>query len=360
MRYSLSHVGDQVLLRQLSDLVSRDRLTTAEMLAHLAEVEARGLHLRAGFSSMYQYCVGELRLSEDAAAKRIQAARVARKFPAILDALADGQLHLTAVGMLAPHLSSANWRELLEAAGRRTKFELEQLLAERFPKPDLPTLVMAVPVGIAAGPPVPAPIAAPESPSEAPSACENREQHAPAHVHADVHAPRPRVAPLAPERFAIQVTVDQETHDLLRKAQALLGHTVPSGDLAHVLKRALKSLVHEIEKSKYARTENPREGRRSAKARHIPAPVRRAVAKRDGERCTYVSETGRRCEARSRLEFDHVQLFADGGQATVENLRLRFRAHNQYEAECRLGVGFMQGKREKAKRGSISASRSFG
>ena len=358
MRYSLSHVGDQALLRQLAERVARDRLTTAEMLAHLAEVETRKLYLRAAFPSMFQYCVGELRLSEDAAAKRIQAARVARKFPAIFDALADGRLHLTAVGMLAPHLTPVNWRELLVAAEHRTKSELEQLLAARFPKPDLPTLVMAVPSGIDACSAAPAQVAALGLSSEAAPVCETREQHAPAHV--DVSVPRPGVAPLAPERFAVQVTVDQETHDLLRKAQALLGHTVPSGDVAQVFKRALKSLVHALEKAKYARTDRPLEGSCSARGRRIPAPVRRAVAGRDGERCTYVSETGRRCEARTRLEFDHVLMVAHGGRATVENLRLRCREHNQHEAERRLGVGFMRGKRERAKRRAIPVSGSFG
>jgi hypothetical protein len=99
--YSLSHLSDHTLLRNLATLIARDRTTTAELLAHLAEVDERKLYLPAAYPSMYAYCVGELRLSEDAAFKRIQAARVARQFPAIFAAVADGRLHRTGVLQLA-------------------------------------------------------------------------------------------------------------------------------------------------------------------------------------------------------------------------------------------------------------------
>ena len=100
--YSLSHLSDPELLRGLASLLAQDRVTTATLLAHLAEVDARRLYLPAAYPSMYAYCVHELHLSEDAACKRIQAARVARQFPVLFEALADGRLHLTAVGLLAP------------------------------------------------------------------------------------------------------------------------------------------------------------------------------------------------------------------------------------------------------------------
>jgi len=73
--------------------------------------------------------------------------------------------------------------------------------------------------------------------------------------------------------------------------------------------------------------------------------VRRAVWERDGGQCTFVSESGRRCDARKPLEFDHVRELARGGESTVENLRLRCRAHNQYTAECTFGSEFMRHKR---------------
>src|SRR5258705_1764029 len=92
--YDLKHVADGALLTRLSSLVARDRRTTARLLAHMAEVDARRLYAPAGYPSMFAYCVEKLHLSEDAAYKRIHVARIAREFPAFLPALADGRLHM--------------------------------------------------------------------------------------------------------------------------------------------------------------------------------------------------------------------------------------------------------------------------
>src|SRR5688572_24565064 len=130
--YSLSHLSDAVLLRDLSALAVQERVTTAELLAHIAEVDARRLYAPAGFSSMHAYCVGELRLSEDAAYKRIQAARAGRQFHALFPAISEGRLHLAAACLLAPHLTAENVAELIERATHRRKSEVEVLVAERF------------------------------------------------------------------------------------------------------------------------------------------------------------------------------------------------------------------------------------
>jgi hypothetical protein len=157
------------------------------------------------------------------------------------------------------------------------------------------------------------------------------------------------VVPLAPERFALQLTIGQSTYEKLQYAQALLGHQLAAGDLAAVVDRALDALLRQLEQRKFGATAQPRPRRASAGKRHIPAEVRRAVWARDGGQCTFISETGRRCPARSRLEFDHSEPVARGGQATVANLRLRCRPHNEYAAECAFGSGFMHQKREQAR-----------
>ena len=142
--------------------------------------------------------------------------------------------------------------------------------------------------------------------------------------------------------------VDQSTYDDLRYAQALASHQIPSGDVAEVFDRALQALVRELEKTRFAATTKPHPGRprRAASPRHIPAEVKRTVWERDQGRCTFVSEAGQRCPARTRLEFDHLDPVARGGQATAARLRLRCRAHNLYEAERTFGAAFMREKRE--------------
>ena len=130
--YTLTHVSDAVLVRNLARLVARDRATTATLLAHIAEVDERKLYRPAGYPSMYAYCVEKLRLSEDAAYKRIQAARAGRRFPEVFTALAQGKLHLAAICLLAPHLTPESARGLIEVATHKGKSEIEELLARRF------------------------------------------------------------------------------------------------------------------------------------------------------------------------------------------------------------------------------------
>jgi 5-methylcytosine-specific restriction endonuclease McrA len=157
---------------------------------------------------------------------------------------------------------------------------------------------------------------------------------------------RPGVKPLAPQRFAVQFTMSQSARDKLQYAQELLGHPVASGNIAEIFERALDALIPELEKQKFAATRQPRRSARSSEdPRHIPAHVRRAVWERDGGQCTFVSESGRRCQERKGLQFDHVLEVARGGEANVSDIRLRCWAHNQFEAERTFGAAFMRHKR---------------
>jgi 5-methylcytosine-specific restriction endonuclease McrA len=363
--YSLTHLSDHALLQGLAGLLAQDRLTTAAMLAHLAEVDERRLYLPAAYPSMYAWCVGELGLSEDAAFKRIRAARAARRFPAIYGAVADGRLNLSTVVLLVPYLAPETAADLLAAAARKSKSELELLLAERFPRPDLPAQVLAL---ASPGPAAELALGSADQGRGAAPACESGEQLAPGPVVANLHKvaarqdeePRARVAPLSAGRFAVQLTVGQETHEKLRYAQALLSHALPSGDLAQVLDRALDALIRDLERQRFAATARSRPRRRHGAQREpgercVPAEVRRTVWQRDGGQCTYVSETGHRCPARRLLEFDHLDPVARGGRASAERMRLRCRAHNQYAAECAYGREFMRRRRESARRHAAQA-----
>jgi hypothetical protein len=341
-RYCLTHLPDQDLVHELKSLVSRERQTTALLIAHLAEVDARRLYAPAGYPSMFEYCVGELRFSDQSAFKRIRVARLAQQFPAIYGMLADGRLHVSGVVMISAHLTPENADDLLAAAARQTRAGIEQLLAGRFPRPDLPTLVEPV------APPEDVPqlspgrVGTPEPESPGPG---GPGPSAPAGCFPPLVMAAREVRPLAPQRYAIQCTVGQGTYEKLQYAKALLGHSVPAGDLDEVLERALDALIARLERQKFAGTDRPRPCRPSDGPRHVPADVKRAVWERDGGRCAFVGENGHRCESRTRLEFDHVEPVASGGRATVQGLRLRCQAHNHHEAELRFGRDFMRTKR---------------
>src|SRR5437867_3495174 len=200
---TVARLSDRHLLDEVKRLASRERDVTAELIAHLAEIEERGLHHAEGFGSMFLYCRQVLQLSDHAAYGRIEAARAARRFPVILEMLAEGSLNLTAVGLLGRHLSRDNYRAVLAEAKGRSKSEVEELLARLHPQPDVPSSIRKLPEvkpAAAPGALLPAPAAAP-----APSALP-----APA-------APRPQlVTPLAPDRYKVQFTVPKETCEKLR------------------------------------------------------------------------------------------------------------------------------------------------
>ena len=110
----------------------------------LGELDARRLYLGEGCSSLFSYCTRVLHLSEHAACHRIEAARAARRFPLILDLVADGAVTLTTVALVRPHLTLENHVELLDPARHRTKREVEHLVAALDPMPDAKPLIRRV------------------------------------------------------------------------------------------------------------------------------------------------------------------------------------------------------------------------
>ena len=142
----------------------------------------------------------------------------------------------------------------------------------------------------------------------------------------------PVVAPLAPDRYKVEFTVSRETHDKLRQTQDLLRHSIPDGDPAAIFDKALTLLLTKLRKKKLGLTDRPRSpANQNTSSRYIPPVVRREVWKRDGGQCAFVGTT-RRCTETGFLEFHHVLPFTDGGPTTADNLELRCRAHNAYEA----------------------------
>jgi hypothetical protein len=303
---SLRQLPDEDLVARTKRLAARERDATALLVAHLAELDTRDLHFRAGYSSLFAYCRDALSLSEPDAYNAVEAARAARRFPAILGRLGSGSLNLTTVRLLGPHLTAENHRAVLDSAHAKTRSEVEQIVAGISPRPDVAPSLRKLP---------------------APTRVETvRVSGLPPH-------PRPVVEPLSPDRYRLQVTIVGETLEKLRLARDMLRHAIPSGDDAAILDRALSALLLDLAKAKFAATDTPRASRATvAASRHIPAEVKRAVWLRDLGCCAFVGTGGRRCGERAFVEFHHVRPFAVGGEASVENIQLRCRRHNDYEA----------------------------
>jgi hypothetical protein len=363
---------DDELLQRVQVLASEEREVTVELVAHLVVLDSRRLHLAQGYGSLFSYCTEALRLSEHAAYNRIEAARASRRFPGVLDRLADGSLNLSTLRLLAPHLTPENHQRVLEEAAGKSKREVEALVARLAPRPDvgayvrkLPparmlteapaassALVTAAPAdrgtvdAVAPSPAACAPVTGITDATEAivaasdpagTTALRTLVPGVPGAGQASLVS-RPQVTPLAPERYRVQFTVGRETHENLRRAQEFLRREVPDGDPGAIFDRALKLLLEDVARKKLAATSQPRRVWPTARgSRHIPAHVRRAVWLRDAGHCAFVARSGRRCRERAFLELHHVDPYAMGGETNVANLSLRCRAHNAYEAELVFG-----------------------
>src|SRR5262245_4065905 len=323
----LKDLSDSQLVDEVKRLAKSESAATANLVTALGEMDARCLYLAQGCSSMFTYCTQVLHLAEHAAFNRIEAARAARRFPVILSLLADGDVHLSAVRLLAPHLTEANHESLLQEASCKSKREIEQIVARLAPRPDVPASIRRVPATRA--------LTTAVQPLDPES---TRVEWIQQQVATPPPVERAKTEPLAPGRYKLQFTVSEETYQKLRRAQDLLRHCVRSGDPAEIFDRGLTSLLEDLERTKLAATTRPSASSRPVhRSRHVPAAVRRVVWTRDGGRCRFEGSAGR-CTETGLLELHHVIPYADSGPATVENLELRCAAHNRYEAEQRFGL----------------------
>ncbi len=337
---SVARLSSHELLARVKHLAAHEREATASLIAHLAEFDRRRLYLAEGCSSLFTYCTQVLHLSEHAAYGRIEAARVARRFPATLERLVEGSVNLTTVGLLAAHLTPENHLDVLDAARHKRRRQVEELVAGLRPQPLVPASVRKLPTGThpSASPAVLQGAAAGSEPAGDARGATSPGPDEPSLAIAPPPARPAVVTPLAPQRYKVQFTASAETYQKLRSAQDLLRHQVPDGDLGTIMDRALTALLRDLARQKFAATDRPRgSGGVAPNSRHIPAEVKRAVWVRDGGRCAFMGPSGRRCTERGFLEFHHVMPHGVGGEPTTDNVHLRCRAHNQYEAELYFG-----------------------
>jgi hypothetical protein len=339
----------------------------------IAEVDARKLYAREAKPSMFLYCTEVLHLSEQEAYLRITVARASREHPSLLAMLRDGRLHLSGIARLTKYLTRKNRDEVLKRAVHKSRREIEKLIAELEPCPDVPPAMRKLPTRRAEAPPpasgaIEAQRAGSAGGGAAPSdtaggpgreLCLDRVERAGEELCLDRVGATPRapsarpatVQPLAPARYKVEFTASAELHDKLQRLQALMRSSVPDGDLAKIIDDAVTEKLERLEARRFARTRSPRkslaETDTTPASRHIPAAVRRAVHQRDGGRCTYQDARGRRCTARDRLEFHHHrQPFGRGGMA-------RFRRGPGRVSETR-GIGAKHERRPAVKQSRTS------
>jgi len=308
----VSRCTDHELVVKLRQLVAADRALSVELLMHMGEMDARGLYREQAYASMFDYSVQALHMSDAEAYLRIHAARMGRKFPLILDLFASGALHLTGIKLLGPYSTPDNHVQLLERARGKSKREVERLVAEIAPKPDVPNQLRKLPQrralqitemarvasrvqpdhadGTTTASLTRTPVCSTPSPESSSPAPESAAPHETSALHAlsglalraaaaisadpspspssaaslpfaaDRHkaafalqSPRSQAscAPLSPGRYKLQLSVEQGLHDKLEQLQQLLRHRVPDGNLATIVELAVDLLLDKTLKKRF-------------------------------------------------------------------------------------------------------------
>lgn len=386
MSLSLRSLSDADILSRTRALASRERALTLRLLLHLNEIEQRKLHLKQGYSSMFDYCTSGLRYSEPAAVRRICAARCVARFPEVYALLEANEVTLSTMSRVARVLKADNKDALLTRIRGRSQREVDAIVAEYQPRTMLRDVVrpvvFRVPVAPAASDSSGAPVAtglrargasppvgvlAPANAVMSSSSASQSlttdaaravddacERSAYRRSDGDFHPAgcrRPSEAFVTEKRIQFQFAASETFQAKLEKTKSLAWHRLPANpSLEQVFELALDCFIekhdprarHERRRERASKPEAPERKAGVARqagdgSRYVAAAARDEVFARDGDQCAFVSPNGRRCAARTALQVDHIRPVARGGTSTVDNLRLLCAYHNRFEAERMMG-----------------------
>lgn len=322
-------LSDSELQKHLDNVVGHEHECLAEVVDTLAEYDARNLYKGVGFASLFLYCTKTYHYSEEAAYKRIYAARIAQKYPSIIGRLERGEISLTAITILGPQLTSDNYRNLLNRASGKSKREVEMMVVELAPKPDARELIRRLPEqGLPTTGPYPA--------------FEAITQYSLSHSGDIPSGPPSKIEPLTSQRIRFAFTGTDEFLKKIERCRQLLRHKYPAGRLEEIFDELVQDFLQKKDPDLKARPASYRQTKPFR--REIPQWVKDEVWKRDGGRCCFISPEGRHCGSRDFLEFDHVIPWALGGISNNPgNIRLLCRSHNQHMSQKIFG-GFTDGR----------------
>lgn len=265
------------LEKELKELVAQEREILHLIVEKIRAIDEESLYLQRGYPSLFEYLTCEIGYSHASAQRRIDAARLSREIPEVIESLRTGALNLVQVGEAQKGFRRASVtieekREVLEQIMSAPAAESAQVVAREL---ELPLIARAQSRGQADG------------------------------------------------SVRLSVTLSAEAAENLARVKEELSHVVPDGDTAKILERLLAQYV----KKKVTSTVevDPRQ-------KTIPAQTRREIFARD-KCCQFKAADGKICGSRYQLQIDHRQMRYHGGTHEPENLRLLCGKHNRWVAE---------------------------
>lgn len=357
---------------RLASLLGREREALAEFIAELLAFDnVRGWE-ELGYPSLFEFLVRELRLSRGNAFYRAKAVALARQFPEVLASLRDGKLCLSSLPEVARVLTRVNATTVLPRFFYLSREDAKLLSAELAPRDVVPLREVASRAGASSSaaprastarwltgpvdPPAPAapvqllncndpkaldrtglplvPLVSVVSASSAPAPM----------------SPPATVDPMTAELSRVHLTVTRELLAKVEAARLAISHARPGATIADILELGADAALAKDARRKGV-VEKPRRRRgdgvdgvprHAIDSSYVPAEIRRAVWARDGGCCQWKLASGELCGSRYRTQLDHVAPRGQGGETTVENLRVLCQRHNLRAARLAYGDGVMK------------------
>jgi len=316
LRCEIRRLRSTDLLENLDSLNEKERKLKVKVLLYLREIDRRKLYLEEGFSSMFNFCVKYLKYSESTAVRRIKAERALGRSKRVINMLLSGEMTITGLSKIEPICRPENTEAILEKAAGCSCRELDILKAHYCPSEPKPEKVRPVFV--------------------------KTELKIKSNGGRKFTANAEAAAPVLEEKYRLEFSVSAETMNKIKRAKSLLSTRYPKGVKLETLLEQL--LDNYLEKSDPERREanNDIKLNKLERTRYIPQKIKDIVFKRDGGRCSFVGNNGRRCGSAWNLQYDHIVPFGKGGDNSPENLRLLCGKHNQLMTEREYGEEQMQ------------------
>jgi hypothetical protein len=365
----ISQKTDICLLAAAQKLATAEKKTQVALIAHLAEITRRKLHLDQGYASMFDYCLRALHLASGEIWLRLQVSSCCGRFPELLEELASGGLNLTSAGKVSAFLREDNKTTILQNCRGKTTREVEEYLCTLKPKPTVPSSIHRCPRSTQV-------MRTTEQIRESEHRLPGERELFPAEnseaaTNAADHAPPPAAKPsrlevLGDERYHLHCTISAVQRRKLERLAEVLGIDNPVRNLPALLEQAIdialkaKDPAHPRRAKQVVPTETSQEQSSSSapRSRYIPAAIKRAVFQRDEYRCQFRAADGTRCPQRTHLCIDHIVPFAQGGTNEIPNLQLLCARHNLRKMERDFSFSWHPARQQQSSCDSVARAAS--
>ncbi len=302
---SLKALSDSQLQLRIRELARAEQRLTLQVLLHLKEISDRKLHAKLGYASLWEYAVKELGYCEASASSRIAAMRLMVSVPEARTQIENGKLTLSQAAKIQQFIRKENQASSEPITKKETKAIIQaslgstiretQRMLEAKAQERRPSLIA-------------------ENPNQPTISFQADEETL--QMLERLRELRGNLGALELFKLSLKTTLDKL--DPLRKKQKVISSKPDLSLFAQKLKDDC------LDFDRYLCPTPPKS------SRFIPQWIRIEVAKRSKGQCEYHSPlSGKRCESRYRVQYDHIIPIARGGVGTLENIQHLCGLHNR-------------------------------